>query len=156
MNAETLSGRPLRLLRMLYANGKSEKSYSINVKQSELAKQLNISRQALSSHLHKLRRNGYIRTGGGFIDITEKGLIVLGVSTNPAFVFIKVSAIKKDEVCQKLQGFPIQQIFRVKDDINTILVVELEKMNETLQKLGSIEGIEETKSYVTVEALKRA
>ena len=154
MSAETLSGRPLRLLRMLYANGKSEKSYSINVKQSELAKQLDISRQALSSHLRKLRRNGYIRTGRGFIDITEKGLAVLGASTNPVFVFIKVSSLKQDEVCQKLQEFPIQQIFRVKGDMDAVLIVELEKLDETLKKLSAIEGIEETKSYMTIEALK--
>jgi DNA-binding Lrp family transcriptional regulator len=154
MNAETLSGRPLRLLHMLYANGKSEKSCSINVKQSELAKQLDISRQALSSHLRKLRRNGYIRTGRGFIDITEKALAVLGASTNPAFVFIKVSSIKQDEVYQKLQEFPIQQIFRVKGDMDAVLMVELEKLDETLKKLGSIEGIEETKSYMIIEELK--
>jgi len=154
MNAETLSGRPLRLLRMLYANGKSEKSNSINVKQSELAKQLDISRQALSSHLRKLRRNGYIRTGRGFIDITEKALAVLGDSTNPVFVFIKVWSIKQDEVYQKLQEFPIQQIFKVKGDMDAVLMVDLEKLDETLKKLGSIEGIEETKYYMVIEVLK--
>jgi DNA-binding Lrp family transcriptional regulator len=139
---------------MLYTNGKSEKSYSINVKQSELAKQLGISRQALSSQLRKLRRNGYIRTGRGFIDITEKGLTVLEASTNSAFVFIRVSPAKREMAYQKLQELPIQRIFRVKGDMDVVSVVELEKLDETLKKLSEIEGIEETRFYVTIEVLK--
>ena len=79
MTEEIPAGRPLRLLRMLYTKGKPTTTYSIHVKQSEFAKQLDISRQALNVHLRKLRQNGYIRTGRGFIDVTEKGLALLGV-----------------------------------------------------------------------------
>lgn len=154
MSAETLPRRPLHLLRMLYANGKSATSHSLSVKQTELAEQLGISRQALSSHLRKLRRNGYIRTGRGFIDVTEKGLAILGVSANPAFVLIKVSPTKRDAAYQKLQEFPIQQILRVKGDMDAVLIVELEKLDEALQKLSSIDVIEEMKFYVPIEALK--
>jgi DNA-binding Lrp family transcriptional regulator len=154
MSTETLPRRPLRLLHMLYANGKSATMHSLSVKQTELAEQLGISRQALSSHLRKLRRNGYIRTGRGFIDVTEKGLAILEISTNPAFVLIKVSPTKRDATCQKLQEFPIQQIFRVKGDMDAVLVVELEKLDEAHQKLSSIDAIEEMKFYVPIEALK--
>jgi hypothetical protein len=38
--------------------------------------------------------------------------------------------------------------------MDAVLMVELEKLDETLKKLGSIEGIEETKSYMIIEALK--
>ena len=154
MSAEVLPRRPLHLLRMLYANGKSTTSYSLSVKQTELAEQLDISRQALSSHLRKLRRNGYIRTGRGFIDVTEKGLAILGISTNPAYVLIKVSPTKRDVAYQKLQEFPIKKIFRVKGDMDAVLIVELEKLDEAIQKLCSIDAIEEIKSYVPTEASK--
>jgi len=78
VSKDILSGRSLRLLRMLYAQGSPATTYTLRVKQSELAKQLAISRQALNVHLRKLRDDGYIRTGRGFIDVTEKGLGVLG------------------------------------------------------------------------------
>ena len=154
MTEEILTGRPLRLLRMLYTRGQPTTTYSIHVKQSEFAKQLNISRQALNVHLRKLRQNGYIRTGRGFIDVTEKGLALLGVSVNPAFVFVKVSPLKRGEAYQKVMGFPIQRVFRVTGDMDAILLVEREKLDEALKKLAAVEGIQETRSYVTIETLK--
>lgn len=154
MSEEILTGRPLRLLRMLYMKGKSTTTYSINVKQSEFAKQLGISRQALNVHLRKLRQNGYIRTGRGFMDVTEKGLTLLGVSVNLAFVFIKVSPLRRGDVYQKIMDFPVQRVFRVTGDMDVILLVESEKLDETLKKLAAIDGIQDTKSYVTIQTLK--
>ena len=154
MTEEIPTGRPLRLLRMLYAKGKSTTTYSIHVKQSEFAEQLGISRQALNVHLRKLRKNGYIRTGRGFIDVTEKGLALLGVSVNPAFVFIKISPLKRGDAYQKIMGFPIQRVFRVTGDMDAILLVERERLDEALKKLAALEGLQETRSYVTIETLK--
>lgn len=154
MNEEILTGRPLKLLRTLYMKAKPTTTYSINVKQSEFAKQLDISRQALNVHLRKLRQNGYIRTGRGFIDVTEKGLMLLGVSVNPAFVFIKVSPLKRSDAYEKIMDFPIQRIFRVTGDMDAILLVEREKLDGALKKLAAIDGIQDTKSYVTIQTLK--
>lgn len=154
MNEEIPTGRPLRLLHMLYAKGKPTITYTLMIKQSELAKQLNISRQALNVHLRKLRDRGHIRTGRGFIDVTEKGLTVLGVSANPAFVFIKVSPLRRGEVYQQIMGFPIQRIFRITGDMDAILQAEREKLDEALKKLASVEGIQETKTYITIQTLK--
>ncbi len=154
MRQEIPTGRPLRLLHMLYEKGKPVTTYTIQVKQSELANQLGISRQALNVHLRKLRDQGHIRTGRGFIDITEKGLIILGVSANPVFVFIKVSPLKRGEVYQKIVGFPVQRVFRVTGDMDAILVAEREKLNEALKKLALVEGIQDTKSYVSIQTLK--
>jgi len=139
---------------MLYEKGKPVTTYTIQVKQSELANQLGISRQALNVHLRKLRDQGHIRTGRGFIDITEKGLIILGVSANPVFVFIKVSPLKRGEVYQKIVGFPVQRVFRVTGDMDAILVAEREKLDEALKKLALVEGIQDTKSYVSIQTLK--
>lgn len=154
MSKQIPAGRPLRLLHMLYEQGRPVTTYTLETKQSELAKQLKISRQALNVHLRKLRDHGCIRTGRGFIDVTEKGLSVLGVSINPAFVFIKISPLKRGEVYQKMVAFPIQRVFRVTGDMDAILVVEREKLDEALKNLASVEGIQDTKSYVTIQTIK--
>jgi len=134
--------------------GKPVTIYTLEVKQNELAKQLEISRQALNVHLRKLRDLKLIRTGRGFIDVTEKGLNALGISANPAFVFVKVSPLKRVEAYQKIADFPVQRIFRVAGDMDAVLVVEREKLEEALRKLASVEGIQDTKSYITIQVVK--
>lgn len=154
MSREIPSGKPLRLLNMLYENGTSTATYTLAVKQSELAKQLNISRQALNVHLRKLRSQGHIRTGRGFIDVTEKGLAVLGVSVNPAFVFVKVSPLKRVNAYEQIMKFPVERIYRVTGDIDAIIQVGREKLDDALKKLALVDGIEDTKSYITIQTLK--
>jgi len=154
MTKEVPSGRPFRLLRMMYTQGSPVTIYTIQIKQSELAKQLEISRQALNVHLRKLRDLGCIRTGRGFIDVTEEGLNALGVAVNPAFVFIKISPLKREEAYREMSNFPIQRIFRVAGDMDAVLLVEQENLDETLRKLALLKGIKETKSYVTIQTLK--
>jgi len=151
---ELLSGRPLRLLQMLYSKGKPTTSYTLVVKQSELAKQLGISRQALNVHLRKLRDQGHIRTGRGFIDVTEKGLAALGISVNPAFIFVKVSPLRRGPAYKQIMQFPVQRIYRVTGDMDAVIQVERDKLDGALKKLASVDGILDTKSYLTIETLK--
>jgi len=151
---EVPSGRSLRLLKFLIESGKPTTVYTIKVKQSELAKQLGISRQALNIHLRKLRNLGYVRTGRGFIDITEEGLNILGISANPAFIFVKVSPLHRKEAYKKMIEIPVQRMFRVAGDMDSLLIIEQEKLNEALQKLSEIEGILDTKSYVTIQTIR--
>jgi DNA-binding Lrp family transcriptional regulator len=139
---------------MLYKKGKSTSTYTLHVKQDELAKQLGISRQALNIHLRKLRDLNYIRTGRGFIDVTEKGLEVLGVSSNPAFVFLKVSPHKRMYAYEKVKELALQRAFRIAGDVDALLIVDGAKLDEILKKLSSIDGIQDTKSYVTIETIK--
>ena len=154
MSIEIPSGRPLRVLRMLYEQGEPVTTYTIQVKQSELAKQLGISRQALNVHLRKLRELGCIRTGRGFIDVTEEGLRALGLFVNPAFVFIKISPLRREEAYQNMLEFPVQRVFRVAGDMDAVLVVEREKLDEALRRLALVEGVQDTKSYITIQTLK--
>jgi DNA-binding Lrp family transcriptional regulator len=151
---EVLSGRPLQVLRMLYKQGKPATAYTVSVKQSELADQFGISRQALNVHLRKLRNRGCVRTGRGFIDVTETGLSLLGVSVNPAFVFIKVSPLKRGETYKKLADLPLQRIFRVAGDMDMVLVVERDKLDEALQRVASLQGVQDTRSYITIQTIK--
>ena len=144
----------MQLLQMLYEKGKATNTYSLHMKQNDLAKQLGISRQALNVHLRKLREPDYIRTGRGFIDVTEKGLSVLGVSSTPAFIFIKVSPRKRGRVYKKIKELAIQRAFRIAGDVDALIMVERTKLDEILRKLSYIEGIKDTKSYVAIEPIK--
>jgi DNA-binding Lrp family transcriptional regulator len=139
---------------MLYEKGKSTNTYTLHVKQEELARQLGISRQALNVHLRKLRDLSYIRTGRGFIDVTEKGLNLLGISSTPAFIFIKVSPLKRMYAYEKVKELTVQKAFRIAGDVDAVLIVNRETLDEALKKLSSIDGIQDTKSYVAIEAIK--
>ena len=144
----------MQLLRMLYEKGKATNTYSLHMKQNDLAKQLGISRQALNVHLRKLREPNYIRTGRGFIDVTEKGLSVLGVSSTPAFIFIKVSPRKRGRVYKKIKELAIQRAFRIAGEVDALIMVERTKLDEILRKLSYIEGVKDTRSYVAIEPIK--
>jgi DNA-binding Lrp family transcriptional regulator len=153
-NLESLTKRSIQLLKMLYDKGKSTSTYTLHVKQDELSEQLGISRQALNVHLRKLKNMGYIRTGRGFIDVTEKGLNALGVSTTPAFILIKVSPIKRIQVYDKIRELAVSRAFRIAGEVDALIIVEREKLDEILKKLYAIDGIQDTRSYVTIETIK--
>ena len=151
---EPLTKRTIQLLKILYKRGKSTSTYTLQVKQDELSKQLGISRQALNVHLRKLKNTGYIRTGRGFIDVTEKGLNALGVSTNPAFILIKVSPVKRMHVYDEIRELAVSRAFRIAGELDALIIVERENLDEMLKKLYAIDGIEDTRSYVTIETIK--
>ncbi len=154
MAEEVLTGRPLKLLYSLYTQSKPATACVVQTKQVELANQLGISRQALNVHLRKLKARGCIRTGRGFIAITEKGLALLGVSANPAFVFVRVSPVKRREAYREILELPIQRVFQVAGDMDALVIVERKKLDEVLQGLSSVEGIQTMKSYVTTRTVK--
>jgi DNA-binding Lrp family transcriptional regulator len=141
-------------LRTLYEKGKSTTTYTLHIKQDELSTQLGISRQALNVHLRKLKNRGYIRTGRGFVDVTEKGLSALGVSTTPAFILLKVSPVKRIQVYEKIKEIPVSKIFRIAGEVDALITVERENLDKILKKLYEIEGVKDTRSYVTIETIK--
>jgi DNA-binding Lrp family transcriptional regulator len=151
---EPLTKRSIQLLKKLYDKGQATNAYTLRVKQDELSKQLGVSRQALNVHLRKLKTAGYIRTGRGFIDVTEKGLNALGVSTTPAFILVKVSPVKRLQVYEKIRELAIARAFRIAGDVDALIMVERENMDVTLKKIYTIDGITDTRSYVTIEVLK--
>lgn len=151
---ETLTRRSMQLLSLLYQKGEPTNAYTLRLKQDVLAKQLGISRQALNVHLRKLRDLDYIRTGRGFIDVTERGLNALGISSVPAFVLIKVSPLKRSHAYQKIKELAIQRAFRIAGDMDALAVVEREKLDEVLSELSTVDGVLDTKSYVTIETIR--
>jgi DNA-binding Lrp family transcriptional regulator len=151
---DPLTKRSVQLLRTLYQKGKSTTTYTLRVKQDELSTQLGISRQALNVHLRKLKIRGYIRTGRGFVDVTEKGLSALGVSTTPAFILIKVSPVKRIQVYEKIKGIPVSKVYRIAGEVDALITVERENLDKILKKLYEIDGVQDTRSYVTIETIK--
>lgn len=151
---EPLTKRSVQLLKTLYKKGKYTSTYTLRVKQDELSSQLGISRQALNVHLRKLKNTGYIRTGRGFIDVTEEGLNALGISTTPAFILLKVSPVKRISVYEKIKELSITRAFRIAGEVDALIIVERENLDEMLKKLYGIEGIEDTRSYVTIDTIK--
>ena len=151
---DPLTKRSVQLLRTLYEKSKATNTDTLSVKQDELSAQLGISRQALNVHLRKLKNRGYIRTGRGFIDVTDKGLRALGGSTIPAFILIKVSPTKRIQVYDKIKEVAVTQAFRIAGDADALIIVERENMDKILKKLYAIDGIQDTKSYVTIETIK--
>ena len=151
---ETLTRRSRQLLRLLYEKGKSTNAYTLHLKQDELASQLNISRQALNVHLRRLRDLNFIRTGRGFIDVTEQGLSALGMSSTPAFIFIKVSPLKRSYVYDRIKELAVQRAFRIAGDVDALVVTERQKLDEVLKRLSSIDGIQDTKSYIAIETIR--
>ena len=151
---EPLTKRSIQLLKTLYEKGKATSTYTLRVKQDELSNQLGVSRQALNVHLRKLKTRGYIRTGRGFIDVTEKGLDALGVSTTPAFILLKVSPMKRIHVYQQLHELGVSRAFRIAGEVDALIIVERENLDGFLKKLYSVDGIEDTRSYVTIDVIK--
>jgi DNA-binding Lrp family transcriptional regulator len=151
---EPLTKRSVQLLRTLYEKGRSTSTYTLRLKQDELSAQLGISRQALNVHLRKLKNRGYIRTGRGFIDVTDKGLNALGISTTPAFILIKVSPIKRIQVYDKIKEVAVSKAFRIAGEVDALIIVERENLDAILKKLYAIDGIQDTRSYVTIETIK--
>ena len=151
---DPLTKRSVQLLRTLYEKGKSTTTYTLRVKQDELSKELGVSRQALNVHLRKLKNRGYIRTGRGFVDVTEKGVSALGVSTTPAFILIKVSPVKRIQVYEKIKEIPVSKVFRIAGEVDALITVERENLDKILKQLYEIDGVQDTRSYVTIETIK--
>jgi DNA-binding Lrp family transcriptional regulator len=151
---DPLTKRSVQLLRTLYEKGKSTTTYTLHVKQDELSKELGVSRQALNVHLRKLKNRGYIRTGRGFVDVTEKGLSALGVSTTPAFILIKVSPVKRIQVYEKIKEIPVSKVFRIAGEVDALITVKRENLDKILKQLYEIDGVQDTRSYVTIETIK--
>lgn len=151
---EPLTKRSIQLLKTLCEKGRSNSTYTLRVTQDELSNQLSMSRQALNAHLRKLKVRGYIRTGRGFIDVTDKGLDALGMSSTPAFVLLNISPIKRIHVYEQIHQLAISKAFRIAGEVDALIIVERENLDEVLKKLYQIDGIENTRSYVTIEVIK--
>jgi DNA-binding Lrp family transcriptional regulator len=152
--SSSLTEKSIRILRKLFESSEGTTVFTVKKTQSEIAKELNITRQALNVHLRKLKKEGLIRTGRGFIDITKDALQVLGLGTSDAFVFLKVEPNKREEVYKEIKELPATKIYRVTGEIDLIVLVPQTHLSQFLEKVTTIDGIISTSSHVIVSTLK--
>ena len=48
----------------------------------------------------------------------------------------------------------MSRAFRIAGEVDALIIVERDNLDEILKKLYSIDGIEDTRSYVTIEEIK--
>jgi DNA-binding Lrp family transcriptional regulator len=150
------TSKSLQIPKLLSQNGSKKTVYSVPIGQVELAKELQITRQALSLHFKKLREFGLIEVGSGFIDVTEKGLEALGYRREPVIVNVKLLPQKRSEAVQKISELPATEMFRVAGDVDVVLIVEQERLDPILEALSHIDGVVETKSLVSIACRRSA
>lgn len=150
----SITQRQREVLYRLYLMSKAMKVYAVNKSQSDLARELGITRQALNMHLHRLREEALVRTGRGFIELTPKALEVLGVERASSFVFVKIEPRLREKVYAKVLEMPVGQVFRVTGDVDLILVLEQRVLADVLRELSKMEGVLHTSSHIVIETIK--
>lgn len=150
------TSKSLQILKLLLNNGYQKTVYSLPIGQAELGKELQITRQALSLHLKKLREFGLIQVGRGFINVTEEGLEAVGYRREPVIVNVRILPQKRSEAIQKINELPATEIFRVTGDVDVVLIVEQERLDHILEALSHIDGVVETKSLVSIACRRGA
>lgn len=150
----SITRRQQEILYKLYLMSQAMKVYTVNKPQTLLAKELGITRQALSMHLHRLREEGLIRTGRGFVELTSKALELLGVKREDSFVFVRVEPRLREQVYANVLKMPVKQVYRVTGDVDLILVLEQSTLAEVLRDLSRMAGVTYTSSHVVIEVIK--
>lgn len=155
MKAEApITQRQREILYRLYLMSRALKVYTVDKSQSDLARELGITRQALNMHLHRLREEELVRTGRGFVELTSKALEVLGVERANSFVFVKIEPRLRESVYAKILEMPVEQVYRVTGEVDLILVLEQGALAGVLKELSRMEGVTHTSSHIVIETIK--
>ena len=150
-NESKVTSRQMDLLRKLYQEGKTIEVHTVEKTQDEIADELGITRQALSNHLKTLKELGYIRTGRGFIDLTDKALEFLGEKRGDVFIFVRIEPTKRKQVYESIRKLKIKRIHRVTGDIDLIVEADKTRLDEILEEVASLDGVRETITHVVLE-----
>jgi DNA-binding Lrp family transcriptional regulator len=145
-----LTERQLEILRKLYQASIPMSVQTVMRTQSELAKELKITRQALSNHLRKLRALKLIRTGRGFIDLSPDSLRLLGKSTDQALVFLKVEPKARFEVYEEIKHLNPIRLHRVTGSVDMVVSVGGAELADFLSKAADIDGVVETSTHTVL------
>ncbi len=142
--------KSLRILELLLRNGDKKTVYTVSIGQGDLARELQITRQALSLHFKKLRESGLIQVGRGFINVTQEGSKAIGHRGDPVIVNVRIVPQKRSEAIQKINQLPASEIYRVTGDADIVLIVEQGRLDRILEILSGIDGVVETRSLVSI------
>ena len=149
-----LTEKQVEILRFLFSRSKPLRVFTVSVGQKTLSSELGVSRQALNIHLRRLRELGLIRTGRGFIDVTERALSVLGRQSGDAFIFLKLDPPKRIQAYEALKQLPVDKVYRVTGDIDVIVQVSQSMLESVLNAINSLDGVRETRTYVVIETMR--
>jgi DNA-binding Lrp family transcriptional regulator len=150
------TSKPLQILELLLQSGHRKTVYSVSLGQAELAKGLQITRQALNLHFKRLRESGLVQVGRGFINVTEEGLEAIGYRRDPVIVTVKILPQKRSEAIRKINELPATEIFTVAGDVDVVLIVEQDRLDPILEALSHIDGVAETRSLVSIACRRGA
>lgn len=153
-NKHSLTEKQLELLNYLFEKSMPLRVFTVNETQQKISEEIGVSRQALNIHLRKLKEEELIRTGRGFIDLTEKALEVLGKKPGDAFIVLRIEPHKRIEAYRKLKQLPVEKIYRVTGDIDVIIQISQSVLDSVLNEVTRIDGIKETRTYVVIETIK--
>jgi DNA-binding Lrp family transcriptional regulator len=149
-----LTERQLQILQFLLKKAQPLRVYTVYADQDQIARELGMTRQALSVHLKKLKDFGLIRTGREFVDVTEKALRVLRMSGAEAIVMAKVAPKYRQQVYDKLKELPIEKAYRVSGDYDLVIIAREIHINDLLRIMSQMEGIEDTRTFISLEVIK--
>jgi len=152
VNENRLTPRQFELLEKFYEEGKAIEVRTVKKTQDEIASELGITRQALNIQLRTLKELGYIRTGRGFIDLTEKALRFLG-EKGKVFVLVKIEPTKRKKVYDAIRKFKVKRACRVAGDVDLIIVVDKTRLDEILEEISSLDGVRRITTHVILETL---
>jgi DNA-binding Lrp family transcriptional regulator len=57
-------------------------------------------------------------------------------------------------VYDQIRELAVSRAFRVAGEVDALIIVERDNLDEILKKLYNIDGIEDTRSYVTIEEIQ--
>ena len=152
VNENRLTRRQFELLKKFYEESKAIEVRTVKKTQDEIASELGITSQALAIHLKTLKELGLIRTGRGFIDLTEKALKFLG-EKGEVFILVKIEPVKRREVYEAIRKFKVKKACRVTGDVDLIIEVNKTKLDEILEEISSLDGVRGTTTHVVLETL---
>jgi len=152
LTSRQLTSKQFELLEKFYEEGKTIEVRTVKKNQDEIASELGITRQTLNNHLKVLKELGFIRTGRGFIDLTEKALELLG-EKGEVFVLVKIEPVKRREVYDAVRKFKVKRACRVTGDVDLILEVDKARLDEVLDEVASLDGVRGTRTHIVLEAL---
>ena len=143
---EDLTYRRTQILNYLLKRARPTTVYTINKDQDEIAKELGITRPALASYLRRFNNLGLVRTGFGFLDITDKAVRMLEKRTNDVIIFMKTR--QREKVCEKLKEFPAR-VLKLADEFDVVVITD----KNTLEKIvdAVVDFVTDTKVLISVE-----
>jgi DNA-binding Lrp family transcriptional regulator len=155
MALDRLTKKTVKVLRLICETGFPTTVLSSNVTQPDLARKLHVTRQALSVHITRLAEAGFVQVGRGFVNVTENGMKAAGYHHNPVILIVRVAPQNQRDAYERIKKIRASEIFRVAGDADFALVLEHRDLDQVLHDLYSIQGVLETKSYITTETVRQ-